>query len=136
MFELHEKLNLQESDTRRQDASKAALGDELDGDTVCVEVGAAQGKLICAIGLAVGTDVDALDGDTVCVEVGAALGKLVIALDGDTINNKSDHRTDQLDQRRFDLHAVRVSVEAALSKLVCYCTSEGQVSPMLDDCKR
>ena len=50
MFELHEKLNLQESDTRRQDASKAALGDELDGDTVCVEVGAAQGKLICAIG--------------------------------------------------------------------------------------
>ena len=72
MFELHEKLNLQVSDTRRQDASKAALGDELDGDTVCVEVGAAQDKLICAIGLAVGTDVDALDGDTVCVEVGAA----------------------------------------------------------------
>ena len=105
MFELHEKLNLQVSDTRRQDASKAALGDELDGDTVCVEVG-------------------------------AALGKLVIALDGDTIHNKSDHRTDQLDQRRFDLHAVRVSVEAALSKLVCYCTSEGQVSPLLDDCKR
>ena len=115
MFELHEKLNLQES------------------DTVYVEVGAAQGKLICAIGLAVGTDVDALDGDTVCVEVGAALGKLV---DGDTIHSKSDHRTDQLDQRRFDLHAVRVSVEAALSKLVCYCTSEGQVSPLLDDCKR
>ena len=62
MFELHEKLYLQESDTRRQDTSKAALGDELDGDTVCVEVGAAQGKLICAIGLAVGRDVDALDG--------------------------------------------------------------------------
>ena len=33
------------------------------------------GKLVCAIGLAVGTDVDAFDGDLVCVEVGAALGK-------------------------------------------------------------
>ena len=46
MFELHEKLNLQESDTRRQDTLKVALGDALDGDTFCVEVGAALGKLV------------------------------------------------------------------------------------------
>ena len=45
--------------------------DALDGDTVCMEVGVALGKLV--------------DGDTVCVEVGAALGKLVDVLDGDTV---------------------------------------------------
>ena len=44
-------------------------------------VGAAMGKLVCAIGFANGTDVDTLVGDTVCVEVGAAMGKLVHALD-------------------------------------------------------
>jgi hypothetical protein len=50
-----------------------------------VEVGAAQGRLVCAIGLADGTDVDALDADTVCVGVVAALGMLVNALDGDMV---------------------------------------------------
>ncbi len=50
-----------------------------------VDIGAAMGKLVCAIGLADGTDLDALDGDTVCVEVGVALGKLVQALEGDTV---------------------------------------------------
>jgi hypothetical protein len=50
-----------------------------------VQIGAAMGKLVCAIGLADGTDLDALDGDTVCVGVGVALGKLVHALDGDTV---------------------------------------------------
>jgi hypothetical protein len=43
------------------------------------------GQLVCAIGLADGTDLDALDGDTVCVAVGVALGKLVHTLDGDTV---------------------------------------------------
>ncbi len=51
----------------------------------CWYGGAALGKLVCAIGLADGTDVDALDGDTVCVEVGAALGKLIHELDRDTV---------------------------------------------------
>jgi hypothetical protein len=51
----------------------------------CCYGGAALGKLVCAIGLADGTDVDALGGDTVCVEVRAALGKLVDALDEDTV---------------------------------------------------
>jgi hypothetical protein len=45
----------------------AALGkllvNALDGDTVCVVVGAALGKLVCMIGLADGTDVNALDGE-------------------------------------------------------------------------
>ena len=48
-------------------------------------VGAAMGKLVCAIVLADGTDVNALDGDTVCVAVGAALSKLANLLDGDTV---------------------------------------------------
>ena len=60
---------MQESNTRRQDTSKAALVIALDRDTDCVEVGAALGKLV-----------NALDGDTDCVEVGAALGKLVCAI--------------------------------------------------------
>ncbi len=46
----------------------------LDGDTVCVAVGAALCKLV-----------DVLDCDTVCVVVGVALGKLVHVLDGDTV---------------------------------------------------
>jgi hypothetical protein len=46
----------------------------------CWYGGAALGKLVCAIGLADGTDVDALNGDTDCVEVERALGKLVNAL--------------------------------------------------------
>ena len=50
-----------------------------------MEVKAAQGRLVSAIGLADGTDVDALDADTVCVEVGVVLGKLVNALDGDMV---------------------------------------------------
>jgi len=58
------------------DAALGKLLDGLDGDTVCVEVGATQDRLVCASGLADGTDVVALDPDTVCVKVGAALGKL------------------------------------------------------------
>jgi hypothetical protein len=48
-----------------------------------VEVGATQGRLVCARGLADGTDVGELDADTVCMKVGAALGKLGNALGGD-----------------------------------------------------
>jgi hypothetical protein len=47
----------------------------------CWYGGAALSKLVCAIGLADGTDVNALDGDTVGMAVGAALD----VLDGDTM---------------------------------------------------
>ena len=50
-----------------------------------MEVGAAQGRLVCAIGLADGTDVDAFNTNKVCMEVGAALGMLVNAFDGDMV---------------------------------------------------
>ena len=42
----------------------------------CWYGGAALSKLVCAIGLADGADVDALDGDTVGMAVGAALDVL------------------------------------------------------------
>ena len=47
----------------------------------CWYGGAALGKLVCTIGLADGTDLNALDGDTVGMAVGAALD----VLDGDTM---------------------------------------------------
>ena len=47
----------------------------------CWYGGAALSKLVCAIGLADGTDLNALDGDTVGMAVGAALD----VLDGDTM---------------------------------------------------
>ena len=82
----------------------------------CCYGGAALGKLVCAIGLADGTDVDALGGDTVCVEVRAALGKLVDALDEDTVclevGAALGKLVDVLDDTVF------VEVGAALGKLV------------------
>ncbi len=61
--------------THSTETRSAWLVAVLDGDTVCMVVGVALGKLV-----------HVLDGDTVCVAVGAALGKLVDdVLDGDTV---------------------------------------------------
>ena len=72
---------------------------------MCVEIGAAMGKLVCAIGLADGTDLDALDGYTVCVEVGVALGKLVHALDGDKVCVEVGAALGKLEEVRRDSEA-------------------------------
>ena len=63
------------STNEKSDARRLQVG------RYCCYGKAALGKLVCAIGLADGTDLNALDGDTVGMAVGAALD----VLDGDTM---------------------------------------------------